>query len=88
MTVEERFNLAKDALDKVVSLAVDMNTVGVWATEEYRAVQILMASLHRAMNILDPDEYRRYYGELTEKYKDLMDKYGTGAPTAYTGQYL
>lgn len=71
-TAEERFDLAVQSVENVRSLTKDLNTIGVFDAEEYKAAEVILRSLNKALYILDPkraDEYVK--GVIKEVEKDF-----------------
>jgi hypothetical protein len=59
-TADERFDLAVQSVENVRSLTKDLSTIGVFDTEEYKAAEVILRSLNRALFILDPERAEEY----------------------------
>lgn len=91
-TVEERFELAKGAVEAVSQVTKDMHAIGVYDEMEYKAAALLLVTLTRAMVVLDPEKTRDYSKQALEEAKtDILknrpDLAGMLDGT-HTGQYL
>jgi len=59
-TAEQRFDLAVKSVETIRSLTKDLSTIGIFDTEEYKAAEVIMRSLNRALYILDPERAEEY----------------------------
>jgi hypothetical protein len=85
-TADERFELAKEATDKMVSLAETFNAIGIYGEDEFKASATLLMSLSRAMTILDPDKAKAYRDDVLTQ-AGFKQNAGPGLDVA-SGQYL
>lgn len=83
-TADERYELARETTEKMVTVAEALNKIGIYGEEEFKASAALLMSLSRAMTILDPDK--------AKEYRDgIMAQAGVGVPSGLdiaAGQYL
>lgn len=94
-TAEERFELAKSAVEAVSQVTKDMHAIGVYDEPEYKAAAVLLITLTRAMVVLDPEKTREYSKESLEAAKsdilanrpDLASLFDTGS-SKVAGPYL
>ena len=83
-TAEERFDLAVQSVENVRSLTKDLNTIGVFDAEEYKAAEVILRSLNKALFILDPVRAEEYVkGVVKEVMRNVPDK-----ATSEAGLYL
>ncbi|UTN92344.1 hypothetical protein SEA_STIGMA_89 [Streptomyces phage Stigma] len=68
-SVEERFELARNAVEAVSQVTKDMHAIGVYDEPEYRAAAVLLITLSRAMVVLDPEKTRDYSKQALEEAK-------------------
>lgn len=70
-TADERFDLAVKSVENIRSLTKDLSAIGVFDAEEYKAAEVMLKSLNRALFILNPERAEEYVsGVIKEVMKD------------------
>lgn len=86
-TAEERFDLALKSVEMVTNLAEDMNKIGIYGEDEFKSAAVLLMSLSRAMNILDPDRAKEYREDVLSNNPSLSQSFDRLGNTG-NGPYL